>query len=260
MRRPRSPRPTPSARWPGPPRRSWPATPGSSPRPASSRPPTDTEEDEEHDAPALIAGTRNMESILDVMSFQLPPPNGTRTLAWHYRSRDERLIAFSNAQPNLYNWALTTFPGVAGPDCLSPRRDPVPARPPRPGGLGHRRGRPRRRAGRRPRPPPPGHVPRRDRHGHQARQPHPGGPAPRARHRRRPRLLHVRRRVSPGGQGAVLRQEPGTGPRRRTRRDHPDHRLRQERRRANAATASARSTTKAANAASTSPSPAPASP
>ncbi len=80
---------------------------------------TDTEEDEEHDIPALIAGTRNMESILDVMSFQLPPPTGTRTLAWHYRSRDERLIAFSNAQPNLYNWALTTFPGVAGPDCLS---------------------------------------------------------------------------------------------------------------------------------------------
>jgi very-short-patch-repair endonuclease len=80
---------------------------------------TDTEEDEEQDAPALMAGTRNMESILDVMSFQLPAPTGTRTLAWHYRSRDERLIAFSNAQLNLYHWALTTFPGVAGPDCLS---------------------------------------------------------------------------------------------------------------------------------------------
>jgi very-short-patch-repair endonuclease len=92
---------------------------------------TDTEEDEEHDAPALIAGTRNMESILDVMSFQLPPPTGTRTLAWHYRSRDERLIAFSNAQPNLYNWALTTFPGVAGPDCLSHVAIPF-----RPGRLG----------------------------------------------------------------------------------------------------------------------------
>jgi very-short-patch-repair endonuclease len=92
---------------------------------------TDTEEDEEHDAPALMAGTRNMESILDVMSFQLPPPTGTRTLAWHYRSRDERLIAFSNAQPNLYNWALTTFPGVAGPDCLSHVAIPF-----RPGRLG----------------------------------------------------------------------------------------------------------------------------
>ena len=53
------------------------------------------------------------------MGVQLPPPTGTRTLGWHYRSRDERLIAFSNAQPNLYNWALTTFPGVAGPECLS---------------------------------------------------------------------------------------------------------------------------------------------
>ncbi len=92
---------------------------------------TDTEEDEEHDAPALMAGTRNMESILDVMSFQLPPPKGTRTLGWHYRSRDERLIAFSNAQPNLYNWALTTFPGVAGPDCLSHVAIPF-----RPGRLG----------------------------------------------------------------------------------------------------------------------------
>jgi very-short-patch-repair endonuclease len=92
---------------------------------------TDTEEDEERDAPSLLAGTRNMESILDVMSFQLPPPKGTRTLGWHYRSRDERLIAFSNAQPNLYNWALTTFPGVAGPDCLSHVAIPF-----RPGRLG----------------------------------------------------------------------------------------------------------------------------
>jgi very-short-patch-repair endonuclease len=60
-----------------------------------------------------------MESVLDVMSALLPPPKGTRTLSWHYRSQDERLIAFSNAQPSLYDWALTTFPGVAGPDCLS---------------------------------------------------------------------------------------------------------------------------------------------
>jgi very-short-patch-repair endonuclease len=80
---------------------------------------TETEEDEEPETPGLPAGTRNMESILDVMGALLPPPKGTRTLGWHYRSKDERLIAFSNAQPNLYNWALTTFPGVAGPDCLS---------------------------------------------------------------------------------------------------------------------------------------------
>jgi very-short-patch-repair endonuclease len=79
------------------------------------------EDDEETEAEELGApgGTRNMESVLDVMSALLPPPKGTRTLSWHYRSQDERLIAFSNAQPSLYDWALTTFPGVAGPDCLS---------------------------------------------------------------------------------------------------------------------------------------------
>jgi len=79
------------------------------------------EDDEAAEAEALgaPAGTRNMESVLDVMSALLPPPKGTRTLNWHYRSEDERLIAFSNAQPNLYGWALTTFPGVAGADCLS---------------------------------------------------------------------------------------------------------------------------------------------
>jgi very-short-patch-repair endonuclease len=79
------------------------------------------EDDEEAETEELgiPAGTRNMESVLDVMGALLPPPKGTRTLSWHYRSEDERLIAFSNAQPNLYDWALTTFPGVAGSDCLS---------------------------------------------------------------------------------------------------------------------------------------------
>jgi very-short-patch-repair endonuclease len=79
------------------------------------------EDDEETEDEALgaAAGTRNMESVLDVMGALLPAPKGTRTLSWHYRSEDERLIAFSNAQPNLYDWALTTFPGVAGADCLS---------------------------------------------------------------------------------------------------------------------------------------------
>ena len=79
------------------------------------------EDDEETETETLgaPAGTRNMESVLDVMGALLPPPKGTRTLSWHYRSQDERLIAFSNAQPSLYDWALTTFPGVAGPDCLA---------------------------------------------------------------------------------------------------------------------------------------------
>ncbi len=71
------------------------------------------------------------------MGALLPPPHGTRRLEWHYRSRDERLIAFSNAQPSLYDWSLTTFPGVAGGDCL--RHVLVPWQPGgvgRPGGSG----------------------------------------------------------------------------------------------------------------------------
>ena len=113
------------------------------------------EEDDEAETPGLLAGTRNMESILDVMGVQLPPPKGTRTLGWHYRSRDERLIAFSNAQPNLYDWALTTFPGVAGPECLS--HVAIPFRPGRIGqedSVRHRRSGARRRAGRGARPEP----------------------------------------------------------------------------------------------------------
>ena len=77
----------------------------------------DDEELEELDGAAPL--TSNMESVLDVMGALLPPPKGTRRLGWHYRSRDERLIAFSNAQPNLYDFSLTTFPGVIGDDCLS---------------------------------------------------------------------------------------------------------------------------------------------
>jgi len=57
--------------------------------------------------------TEDIESVLDVMGSLFPPPNGTRTLEWHYRSRDERLIAFSNAQTSLYEHALMTFPGTS---------------------------------------------------------------------------------------------------------------------------------------------------
>ena len=69
----------------------------------------------DRDGTAQVDGalTENIESVLDVMSALLPAPYRTRTLTWHYRSRDERLIAFSNAQPSLYDWSLVTFPGVA---------------------------------------------------------------------------------------------------------------------------------------------------
>ena len=39
----------------------------------------------------------------------------TAPLNWHYRSRDERLVAFSNER--IYGGALTTFPGVLRDDC-----------------------------------------------------------------------------------------------------------------------------------------------
>ncbi len=61
------------------------------------------EDDEESDAAAT-----GMESILGLMSgFVEPLP-----LEWHYRSRDEALIAFSNHY--LYDDRLLTFPGVGG--------------------------------------------------------------------------------------------------------------------------------------------------
>ena len=57
-------------------------------------------------AVSLLAGTRGFESILDALG----PLLGFRMLSWHYRSRDERLIAFSNA--HIYDRMLTTFPGI----------------------------------------------------------------------------------------------------------------------------------------------------
>ena len=52
------------------------------------------------------------ESILDVTSSLLR----TQMLSWHYRSQDERLIAFSNQ--NIYHGGLTTFPGANSDHCL----------------------------------------------------------------------------------------------------------------------------------------------
>jgi hypothetical protein len=52
------------------------------------------------------------ESILDVLSAALP----IRRLTWHYRSRDERLVSFANAQ--MYDGALVTFPGTSDETAL----------------------------------------------------------------------------------------------------------------------------------------------
>ena len=72
------------------------------------------DEDEENDQDAPL--TQDVESILDAMSTLLPMPWGSRTLGWHYRSKDERLIAFSNH--HIYDRRLTTFPGALPDDCL----------------------------------------------------------------------------------------------------------------------------------------------
>lgn len=74
------------------------------------------EEDEELDESSTL--TSGFESILDVIATLLSPPHGTRNLSWHYRSHNERLIAFSNAQPSLYDGSLTTFPGTINEDCI----------------------------------------------------------------------------------------------------------------------------------------------
>ena len=69
------------------------------------------EEDADTDPARLAVGT-DFESILDALSAFMP----MRMLLWHYRSRDERLIAFSNG--HFYDRALTTFPGITENDCL----------------------------------------------------------------------------------------------------------------------------------------------
>lgn len=59
------------------------------------------------------AGTVGYESILEAMSGFMDH----NSLNWHYRSRDERLIAFSNR--HIYKNRLTTFPGVGGQVAIS---------------------------------------------------------------------------------------------------------------------------------------------
>jgi very-short-patch-repair endonuclease len=73
---------------------------------------------------SLVTFGAGFESVLDALRPLLP----TWPLAWHYRSRDERLVAFSNT--HIYGGALTTFPGVFRDDCL---RHVVVAQGPEPG-------------------------------------------------------------------------------------------------------------------------------
>ena len=71
----------------------------------------DPSDDDEGDE-GMVSFGAGFESVLDALRPLLP----TCPLNWHYRSRDERLVAFSNDR--IYGGALTTFPGVARDDCL----------------------------------------------------------------------------------------------------------------------------------------------
>lgn len=66
----------------------------------------------DEDDDTLSAASTDFESILDTLLFVVD----WEMLSWHYRSQDERLIAFSNA--HLYGRSMLTFPGISGPECL----------------------------------------------------------------------------------------------------------------------------------------------
>ena len=77
----------------------------------------DGDEEEEGD----LELTRNIESLLDVAGALLRD----QMLLWHYRSRDDRLIAFSNR--HIYGGALTAFPGALVDSPIE--YQPIPFRP-----------------------------------------------------------------------------------------------------------------------------------
>ena len=78
---------------------------------------TASDAEDENDDTAGQPPTVDLESILDAVTTLLPAPYGSRTLSWHYRSRDERLVAFSNHY--VYDRQLTTFPGALRGDCIT---------------------------------------------------------------------------------------------------------------------------------------------
>ncbi|MFN0150503.1 MAG: AAA domain-containing protein [bacterium] len=78
-------------------------------------------EGEEDDDEQVAAAVEGFESLLDSLSTFTP----NWMLEWHYRSQDERLIAFSNHR--IYDDRLVTFPGAHGTDVI--RHVLVPHRP-----------------------------------------------------------------------------------------------------------------------------------
>jgi very-short-patch-repair endonuclease len=70
-------------------------------------------DDDEYASDEDAVATEGYESLLDAMNAFL---NGSY-LDWHYRSRDESLINFSNH--HIYQDRLVTFPGPGGPPAIS---------------------------------------------------------------------------------------------------------------------------------------------
>ncbi|MDH6462741.1 very-short-patch-repair endonuclease [Micromonospora sp. A200] len=85
-------------------------------------PPTrffDSDDDSAADEDGETALTDDVESLLQAFATALPLSQN-KHLAWHYRSRDERLIAFSNLHIYAPNGnELVTFPGAATEGCLT---------------------------------------------------------------------------------------------------------------------------------------------
>ena len=107
----------------------------------------DSRTDEDDDDEPTAAPARSRHAGSSRSSTRSARSCRPRTLDWHYRSRDERLIAFSNA--HIYDRSLTTFPGVGGDDVpASTCSCPLAAGAPRPNESPSRRG----RRGRRPDP------------------------------------------------------------------------------------------------------------
>lgn len=79
------------------------------------------EKDEGSDGESGSAAVSGFESILDTLEAFLPNWH----LTWHYRSEDERLIAFSNA--HVYDGRLITFPSIRDEEVI--RHILVPHRP-----------------------------------------------------------------------------------------------------------------------------------
>jgi very-short-patch-repair endonuclease/DNA polymerase III delta prime subunit len=68
------------------------------------------DDDTDGEVGAAVPETRDVESILDALSIVLE--GRSRTLTWHYRSKDEKLIATNNSY--VYSNQLVTFPGADG--------------------------------------------------------------------------------------------------------------------------------------------------